>query len=280
MRELIQKRCFNKTKQKESKDKKEKRDKEKQDKIKKEQEESDKRKEENKKKIEENKKKKDNEKKQLNNLSKEEQEKIKQQKKEEKAEQTKLKHIEFPYLEELTDTQYKDLQTSNWVVSDPGKRCLFYMKNKGKKFRYTNGMHMRRTKRKEYEKKMKKYKEMNQIKEEEDKLIGYNSKTCNYEKFKEYIKKKNEVNVILIKKYEEKFFRQYKWYSYINRKRTEDRLVTDIQDNFGKDVTLIIGDWSDKMRKTPSQIKYISSRETEDRIKKEVGREVYCIQHR
>jgi hypothetical protein len=109
---------------------------------------------------------------------------------------------------------------------------------------------------------MKKYKENNKIKDEEDKLIGYNSKTCNYEKFKEYIKKKNEVNVILIKKYEERFFRQYKWYSYINRKRTEERMVTDIQDKFGKDATLIIGDWSDKMRKTPSQIKYISTPNT------------------
>ena len=53
---------------------------------------------------------------------------------------------------------------------------------------------------------MIKYKEENKIKEEEDKLNGYNSKTCNYDKFKEYIKKKNEVNIILINKYEAKFY--------------------------------------------------------------------------
>ncbi len=51
----------------------------------------------------------------------------------------------------------------------------------------------------------------------------------------------------------------FKWYSYINRKKAETDLAINIKNKFGKDVILIQGDWSDKLKTTPSRIKYIST---------------------
>jgi hypothetical protein len=52
------------------------------------------------------------------------------------------------------------------------------------------------------------------------------------------------MNAVLLKKYKTLIFRQYKWYGYINRKKAETDLVRYIKVKFGKDVTLIYGDWS------------------------------------
>jgi type II secretory pathway component PulJ len=37
---------------------------------------------------------------------------------------------------------------------------------------------------------------------------------------------------------------KYKWYSYINTKRSEDNLLNRIEEIFGKNIILIYGDWS------------------------------------
>ena len=67
------------------------------------------------------------------------------------------------------------------------------------------------------------------------------------------------MNKILLDKYKNEIFRKYKWYGYINRKKAETDLVRDIKDNFGKDVTVIMGDWSDKLKSTPSKIRYMTT---------------------
>ena len=46
------------------------------------------------------------------------------------------------------------------------------------------------------------------IKEIEAKLSKQNSKSCNYEKFKEYCSEKNKTNNLLFKHYEQSFFRK------------------------------------------------------------------------
>jgi len=98
------------------------------------------------------KKKKDEAKKEFKKLSKEEQLKIIEANK-------KQKHIEFPYLEELNDTQLEKLGTTNKVYVDPGKRCLLYMMDdKGKYLKYTNRKHMKRTKRLKYQRYIVNYK--------------------------------------------------------------------------------------------------------------------------
>lgn len=209
----------------------------------------------------ENKIKKDKEKEAFKKLSKEEKIIFKeQQKKNKPIKQVNKKYIEFPYLEELTDIQHNKLKTNNWIVCDPGKRYLMYMKNKnGMRFRYSNRNHMKRTKRLKYQRLIKNYKDNNGITEVENKLSKFNSKTCNYKEFKKYIKNKNKVNEILIEKYKDERFRKYKWYSYINRKIAETDLAREIKKKFGNDAILCVGDWSDKLRTNPSRLKFIST---------------------
>ena len=178
--------------------------------------------------------------------------------KEEKKEIQKNKYIEFPYLEDLSDLQLNELKDNNYIVVDPGKRCLLYMKNKdGKRLRYTNRTHITKTKRLKYQRLIKNYKDKNNITEIELELTKYNSKTCNYDKFKEYITNKNKINEELFIKYNNDIFRKYKWYGYINRKRAETDLVRTIKTTFGNDSILITGDWSDKL--CANKLKYMST---------------------
>lgn len=62
------------------------------------------------------------------------------------------------------------------------------MKNeKGKKLVYSNREYITNTKRLKYQRILQNYKKDN-IKEQEKELSKYNSKSCTYEKFKEYVK--------------------------------------------------------------------------------------------
>ena len=63
-------------------------------------------------------------------------------------------------------------------------------------------------------------------------------------KFKEYIAKKLEVNDIVVPLYQNIQFRKYKWYAFINKKRSEDNMLNIIEKKYSKDHTIIIGDWS------------------------------------
>jgi hypothetical protein len=158
---------------------------------------------------------------------------------------TNKEYIEFPYLEELNEKEKEELKNSNWVVVDPGKKNLVYLKNKkGTKLRYSNRSHLVKTKRLKYQALLKNYKNKNNILKLEQQLSKFNSKTCDYLKFKTYIKNKNIIVAVLFERYKHKIFRQYKWYGYINRKKAESDLVKNIKKSFGKNVTLVYGDWS------------------------------------
>ena len=164
---------------------------------------------------------------------------------EEKEKLTMKKYKEFPYLEELKETELNELRTANKVYVDPGKRSLLYMQNeKGVTLNYTNKKYMRNTKRKKYGHLIKNYKKKQNISDIEKEFIGTNSQSCNIKIFETYIKIKNKLNIKLLEKYTDEVFRKYKWYSHINKKKTESQLINEIKDTFGKDVKLIYGDWS------------------------------------
>ncbi len=57
------------------------------------------------------------------------------------------------------------------------------MKNKKQRNRYSNKKHAKLTKRLKYQRLIQNYK--NDISKVENELIKYNSRTCNFEKFKE-----------------------------------------------------------------------------------------------
>ena len=148
---------------------------------------------------------------------------------------------EFPYIEDVSKEELK----GKHIFIDPGKRTLFTMlDDNGIYFQYHNSQYIRETKRLIYSKKTNNLKNELNIIETETTLFKYNSKTVSYSRFQIYIKHKIEVNKILIDKYFEKRFRKIKWYSFINKKRTEDNLLNKIEKKYSKDHKIIIGDWS------------------------------------
>jgi hypothetical protein len=122
------------------------------------------------------------------------------------------------------------------------------MNDDGKYFRYSNKQHVKTTKRLKYQRLLANYKEKEGILQKENELKDFNSRSCNYDKFKEYIKNKNKINNELIEQYKKDIFRQYKWYSFINRKKAETNLVNTIKKEFKREdkklPILIYGDWS------------------------------------
>ena len=149
---------------------------------------------------------------------------------------------EFQYIDDIKPDYFKG---KNFVVVDPGKRDLLTMRNeKGIKLKYSNKQRLFETKRLKYHSLLANYKESLNITLHESKLNQVNSKTCDVSKFRDFIKVKNEVNKEVLSLYEKEKFRQYKWYTYINTKRSEDKLLNKIEKTYGKDVLIIHGDWS------------------------------------
>lgn len=131
------------------------------------------------------------------------------------------------------------------IYVDPGKRSIFYMiDDNGNKLDYTNRRRIKETKRLKYNDLIFNYKNKLGIQEIEHELSNYNSKTCNIEKFKKYMEVKNRVNERLFEKYADSKFRQYKWYAYINRKRSEDNMLNLIEKKYGRNINIIMGDAS------------------------------------
>jgi hypothetical protein len=148
--------------------------------------------------------------------------------------------IDFPYIDEVDKNELE----GKHIFIDPGKRTLFTMMNdEGKFLSYTNKQRVSETKRLVYQKKLKKYKDYLGITEKENELSSYNSKSCNLDNYKAFIDNKISINKELYKLYQDKKFRQYKWYAFINKKRTEDNMLNKIENAYGKDSIIIIGDW-------------------------------------
>ena len=153
---------------------------------------------------------------------------------------------EFDYIDEFTDKQLKDLTNYNLVGVDPGKRNILAMIDKDRsKLSYTS-IQRRFECHKNNKKKIDKIRDDN-IKALETEISGCNSKACSIKNFKEYIKKKNEINDKLFNFYENKLFRKCKRKAYINTQKSEAKLVNKIKETFQKDnkkICLAYGNWS------------------------------------
>ena len=148
---------------------------------------------------------------------------------------------EFSYID---DVEKVDLEGKH-IFIDPGKRSLFTMMNDdGRFYSYTNKQRVNETKRLKYQNILKKYRDELEITSKENELSLYNSKSCNINKYREFITKKINTNEVLYKLYQNNKFRQYKWYAFINKKRTEDNMLNKIEKTYTKDSIIIIGDWS------------------------------------
>ena len=150
---------------------------------------------------------------------------------------------DFFYIDEVP----KENLNGKHIFVDPGKKSLLtMMDDDGTFFSYTNRMYLKETKRLKYQALLKNHKTKVGIIEIEESLEKQklNSKTCDLKKFETYVNAKIEANKKLIPLYQDLKFRQYKWYSYINKKRTEDNMLNKISKKFSDTHIIIIGDWS------------------------------------
>jgi|688.fasta_scaffold106123_3 hypothetical protein len=149
-------------------------------------------------------------------------------------------NIDYIEKVELTD----ELRKMKVVCADPGMSDLIYCGAKdtdGKlqTFRYTQNQRRLETRLKKYNKLMDKISketiiEDQTIKEIETELSVLNSKTCNYEKFKNYCMEKNKINYKLYSHYEQKIFRKFKLNRFTNTQKSEFKMVNNFSMKFGK----------------------------------------------
>ena len=165
----------------------------------------------------------------------------------------KIKNTE-KYIDELDD--YTKLQDKKIVAIDPGKCDILYCVNSYNKdattFRYSQDSRRKETKSKKYNKLILEFKKEKidgkTILEYETELSLYNKKSLDIVKYKEYIKKKNEINHKLFTFYNKYIFRKLKLNGYMNKLKNEQKLMNKFQKVFGdkNDVVVCFGDFEQR----------------------------------
>ena len=84
------------------------------------------------------------------------------------------------------------------------------------------------------------------LKELEHNLSNYNSKSCAHDEFIEYVRLRLEYNNKIMTQYDTEYLQKLNWFTYLNKRKHEDELLNHIENEFGKDIIIIIGDWSAK----------------------------------
>ena len=148
-----------------------------------------------------------------------------------------------------------ELRSKKIVCVDPGCSDLIYCGSKDddgnlETFRYTQNQRRLETRTKKYNKIIE---EVNNttfingknIKEIESVLSSHNKRTCDYDKFKNYLIEKNKLNLLLFSHYEKTFFRKFKLNTYINTQKSESKMIKNFTKKFGEpnDVLFIMGDY-------------------------------------
>lgn len=158
------------------------------------------------------------------------------------------------YIEKVIWTD--ELKAKKVVCVDPNYGSLIYCGAKDKDgsldtFRYTQNQRRLETRQKKYNKIKKNISEKTiicdnkTVKQLETVLSNHNSKTCNYNKFKLYAIEKNKLNLLLFDHYEQDFFRKFKLNRYTNGQKSENKMIENFGNKFGKseDVIFILGDF-------------------------------------
>jgi hypothetical protein len=161
--------------------------------------------------------------------------------------------VNTDYIEktEITD----ELRKKKVVCIDPNKSDLIYCGSTDKNgklqtFRYTQNQRRLEIRMKKYSKIRDKVSketiiEEQTIKEIETELNEHNSKTTNYEKFKEYCIEKNKVNYKLFNHYQQEFYKKFKLNTFTNSQKSERKMIKNFSKKFGspENTIYVMGDY-------------------------------------
>jgi hypothetical protein len=153
----------------------------------------------------------------------------------------------------VTDIDPSELMKETFVAIDPNKADLIYCSTETKTFRYTQNQKRKETKEKKHRRKRQLLREQNaMVKQVEDEFSTacqegkFNRTSLDVEAYKRYLSHKNQVNHDLEKFYAQPEFRKMKWWAFVNRRRSEDRMLNRFKAKFGEDATVMFGDWAQK----------------------------------
>ena len=145
------------------------------------------------------------------------------------------------------------LKTTKVVGIDMGKDDLLHCTDGETFYRYTANQRRIQTKSKKYMKLLDGLKKDIRIngqtlKECETVLSQHNKYTSSFESFKAYLRAKLECIHRLKGFYLDPLIRKLKWNSYINRQRSEAKMILQIKKHFGEPESTVIavGDWDQK----------------------------------
>ena len=159
------------------------------------------------------------------------------------------------YIDELTEAEKEKYNKFDIVGIDPNLSDLIYSTNgktknvKGKHktttFRYTQDQRRKETKVKKYMKIIDSLKKDTKIKnasvkELEAILSKFDSKSCSYTNNCSYIKTKNKINSILYSFYEKSLFRKLKLNGYINRQKSESKMINSFRTTYGNPSKVLV----------------------------------------
>ena len=135
---------------------------------------------------------------------------------------------EFKYITELSSEELNDLRNNNRVYVDPNLSNIIYAidESNDKIFRYTRAQRRCQTGRNKHKhivNAIKKHKNLNPLEAE---ISLKNSKSCNHDNFKDYVKEKNS-KIELANAYEDELFRKLKIREKINTQRSESKLLNN-----------------------------------------------------
>ena len=151
----------------------------------------------------------------------------------------------FNNIEDLSKEQLKEVAPRNIVGCDPGKRSLVYMMDdKGNKLQYTAPQRKRESKAKTNQRILLVEKKRNNIVEKETHSSFKNSKSVNYEKFKEYLVEKDKLNKETFDFYQRDVWRKMKFRQYSYGKKSIDTFLNKIKETFGDNILIGYGNWS------------------------------------
>ena len=159
------------------------------------------------------------------------------------------------YIDEVSGKS--SLKDKKIVGIDPGKCDLIYCvddcNKEANNFRYSQNQRRKESKSKKFAKirltlKKEEIIEGKTVIEWETELSPFNRKTLNVAKFKDYIRKKSEINGLLFTFYEKYIFRKLRLQSYRNTKRSEQKMVNNFKRIFGNEEEVIVcfGDYEQK----------------------------------
>jgi hypothetical protein len=156
-----------------------------------------------------------------------------------------LQEQDFYNIEDLSKEQLDTLKERNIVGCDPGKLSLVYMMDKnGNKLQYTAPQRKRESKTKTNQRILLIERKRNGIIEKETHLSFQNSKSVDYENFKNYLVEKDKLNKDTTEFYKKEVWRKMKFRQYSYSKKSIDTFLNKIKETFGENILIGYGNWS------------------------------------